>query len=437
MSASLNVAEAKKVLMAYINSGAIGPTTGTFTTYSVVEETPTKITFMATLMSFEMLDSVPLNRYVVKIDRYSGSVLSSELASITSVELEAMFTDAGIGHVDAVERFKDGSFSVSYKALCKPNSYVVQLRSNGNIGTIYAIHQLINQKCPTAIPVPQVFKTSVMPSCNLPVQISAFVSGVMASVVYPNLALEQKMRLLKRIARVFDAVWSLIPLPADSQIGEAIIDPETHTLSVGPDRRCQIGGPFSSVSSYLESWIRRRVLMLQEQEDVDEYKSKYLDRILQFTATLPSSIPDIVHQVPVVISHADMGLHNMILDSSAQHDLKAVIDWEFVYCYPFPFSVVQLIEPMFFGDSETEAASYLDLAETLRAAFWNEIPTWRDLLRQESCQVFLDFFNFGLSLKVEALRGEVDVEEKWQSWDRSCRMVDSFLDKYGTSSSNL
>lgn len=418
--------------MAHMNSGAIGPTTGTIKMYSVVEETATTITFIATLMSFATMDSVPLDRYIVKIDRHSGLVFSSELASIAHAELEAMFIEAGIGHLDAVERFKDGSFSVSYKAFCGTKSYVVQLRSNGNMGTIYAIHQLINQKYPEAIPVPQIFKTTVMPRCNLPVQISAFVPGIMADVAYPPLGLPEKVRLLKRIAHVFDAVWSLIPLPPNSQIGETLIDPDTHALSIGPDRRYQTGGPFSSVLSYLECWIRRRVLMLQEQEGVDEYKSKYLDRILQFTATMPSSIPDCVNQVPIVVTHADMGLHNMILDSDPPHDLKAIIDWEFVYCYPFPFSVSRIIEPMFSDHSEVETGSELERTEKLRTAFWNEIPIWRDLLSQESCQVFLAFYNFGLFLKVEALRGgELDVEAKWRSWNRSCSVVDTFLDMYG------
>ncbi|KAI9651977.1 MAG: hypothetical protein M1829_001990 [Trizodia sp. TS-e1964] len=237
------------------------------------------------------------------------------------------------------------------------------------------------------------------------------------------------MRLLKRVAHVFDAVWSLISPPANTLIGETLIDPDTLSLPVGPYRQYQIGGPFSSVSSYLESWIRKRVLMLQEQEGVEEYKSKYLDRILQFTATLPNSIPDIVNCVPVVVTQADIGLHNMILDSDPPHDMKAVIDWEFVYCYPFPFSACMIIEPMI---SENSDGSESELTEGLRAAFWNEIPKWRDLLSNESCQAFIAFFNFGLSLKVQFLHGDKgDVEAKWRSWDRSCRVVDAFLDKYG------
>ncbi|TAQ88916.1 hypothetical protein B7494_g2769 [Chlorociboria aeruginascens] len=252
MPAGLSVAEAAKCLMAHINRGALGLTTGTVTMYSVVEETTTKITFIATF-------------------------ISSELASISHAELEAMFIEAGIGNLDAAERFKDGSFSVSYKAFCGTKSYVVQLRSNGNMNTIYAIHQLINRKCAEAIPVPQIFKTTVMPSCNLPVQISTFVPGIMADVAYPTLSLPEK-----------------------------------------------------------------------DQEGVDEYKSKYLDWILQFTATMPSSILDCVNEVPVIVTHADMGLHNMILDSNPPHDLKAIIDWEFVYCYlRFHFRCLGSLNPCF------------------------------------------------------------------------------------------
>lgn len=267
----------------------------------------------------------------------------------------------------------------------------------------------------------------MVPNCKLPVQISAFVDGIMADEAWPVFFTPEKAQLLKRVAHVFDAIWSLIPLSPSSKIGEALLDPDTHVLSVGPDRRYQTGGPFASVSSYLEGWIRRRVFMLQEQEGVDEFKARYLDRIVQFTSTMSLGIPDCVNRVPVVLTHADMGLHNMILNSGSPYDLKAVIDWEFIYCFPFPFSAAQIIEPMFSEGSVPEAE-----AEELRVAFWNEIPIWRDLLSQEPCQTFLDFYNFGLFLKVEALRGRgVNPEAKWRSWSRNCSVVDAFLEKYG------
>ncbi|KAF8847881.1 hypothetical protein BDZ45DRAFT_606756, partial [Acephala macrosclerotiorum] len=415
-----------------------GPITGEIKTYSVVDETASKVTFIASFMSLVTMDTVPLDRYLAQVDKHTGSLLSSDPASISYAELEAMFLEAEIGQINRSERFKDGAFSVSYRVFCEKKSYVVQLRSNGNVSTIYAIHQLIKQKYPDAIPVAQLYKTTVVPSCNLPVQISAFVPGVMADVAYPQFGPREKERILKRIAHAFDAIWSLIPLPANSQIGEALIDPNTDAVSVGPDRRYQLGGPFQSVSSYLESWIRRRVLMLQEQGGVEEFKSKYLDRILQFTATMPSSIPECVNQVPVVLTHADMGLHNMILNSDPPHDLSAIIDWEFVYCYPFPFSVSQIIEPILSENSAVDTVSEPEITQQLRTAFWDEIPKWRDLLSQEACQEFIAFYEFGMLLKVEAVRGAgVDVEAKWRSWSRSCNVVDTFLDKYGSSSSNL
>ncbi|KAI9651978.1 MAG: hypothetical protein M1829_001991 [Trizodia sp. TS-e1964] len=177
MAAGLNFAEITKCLMKHINRGAIGPIAGALKGHLVIEETPTDIRFMAFLMFFPLLDSVPLNQFIVKIDRKVGSILSSESASIADAEMEAMCTEAGLGHLDAAERFTNGTFSVSCKVLSGANSYVVQLRSNGNMGTIHAIHQLINEKCHSAIPVPKIFKTTVVPSCNLLVQISAFVPG--------------------------------------------------------------------------------------------------------------------------------------------------------------------------------------------------------------------------------------------------------------------
>ena len=176
--------------------------------------------------------------------------------------------------------------------------------------------------------------------------------------------------------------------------------------------------------------------MLQEQEEVDEYKSKYLDRILRFTETMPACIPECVNQTPIVTTHADMGLHNMILSSHPPHNLGAIIDWEFFYCYPFPFSVSCLIEPLFSNLSKTEIESGAE--QTVRTAFWSEVPVWRHALNQEHCKIFQDFFNFGLYLKVEAVHGpQATIEAGWKAWERSCRVVDAFLSKYGPSPSIL
>lgn len=437
MDTQWSLAEATKCLMKFINTGAIGPINGTFKMYSIVQQSAADVTFMAALISVTVQDPPPPDRYIIKIDPRSGTVLSSELASITRAELEAICAEAGIGPVETSQRYKDGSFSVSYKVVCGESTpYIVQLRSNGNLDTIHAVHDLVTQKHPQAIPTPKLFKTTVVPRAGLPVQISAFVDGVMADVAYSTLGLSEKSQLLKHVARAFEAVWSLIPLPPDSEIGEALIDPATHALSVGPDRRYRMGGPFQSVSSFLEAWIRRSVRMLQEQEAVDEYKSKYLDRILRFTATMPACIPECVNQVPIVTTHADMGLHNMILSSHPPHNLEAIIDWEFFYCYPFPYSVSCLIEPLFSDLSETEIENGAE--ETLRAAFWGEIPFWRHVLSLEHCKIFQDFFNFGLYLKVEAVRGpKTTVETHWQAWERNCRVVDAFLSRYGPSPSAL
>jgi hypothetical protein len=68
---------------------------------------------------------------------------------------------------------------------------------------------------------------------------------------------------------------------------------------------------------------------------------------------------------------------------------------------------------MFSEKSEVGTGSELEQTEILRTAFWIEIPVWRDFLSQESCQVLLAFYNFGLSLEFEALReGEGGVDTK-------------------------
>lgn len=134
---------------------------------------------------------------------------------------------------------------------------------------------------------------------------------------------------MKQIAKSYAALWALSVPPGKKLIGEAIAFPNA-TFSVGPERRYGLGGPFTSVTSYLEGWIKLRLTKLQEQGAIDEYKERYLDRILRFVESIMGHIPRELEDVKLSLMNTDFGYHNMILSDSGLPSLKWVIDWEFV-----------------------------------------------------------------------------------------------------------
>ena len=69
------------------------------------------------------------------------------------------------------------------------------------------------------------------------IQITRFIPGVMASLVYPSMSRDLKLRFVGKLALSFDALWRL-PLPQKRLIGElkATSTEDRIQLSVGPDR---------------------------------------------------------------------------------------------------------------------------------------------------------------------------------------------------------
>ncbi|OQD72550.1 hypothetical protein PENDEC_c020G06210 [Penicillium decumbens] len=91
---------------------------------------------------------------------------------------------------------------------------------------MYHLIRYIRDKTPEGLPVPRMLPPSTSPKSDLKVQISQFVPGNMGSTVITGLSPEEKLSVVKQMARAFAALWDL-PVPgAGKLIGDAIVSPQ-------------------------------------------------------------------------------------------------------------------------------------------------------------------------------------------------------------------
>jgi hypothetical protein len=243
------------------------------------------------------------------------------------------------------------------------------------------------------------------------------------------------------MACAFQACWSL-PLPEPRLIGELIAnevdsdagDDHAIHLEIGPDRHYSLGGPFFSVREYLQAYIKSSLVALEKQQDIEDYKEQYLERIRDFVNNRMNTnimmIPSIVEDTPVVAMHSDMGPHNIIVSDQSPVDIQAVIDWEFVSSAPFA-SQYRIIEMLFRKSAENGFGPEYEGATELREAFWDAIPQWKkQWFDSESTQVFLEWFKFGLFLKPEWRPKDLPEDEAQEYWRENIRVVECILQKY-------
>lgn len=347
--------EAISALLGFIFSGALGSPKGKGVGYALVESTPTTFSWWAAL---EDIDGppMPLDRYLVKINRRTRTILPPEPIALSETELSEAILSATGRHLASSTRFTDGALSVSYKVTVQESpdiAYVVQLRHHGNVASMDSLMGLISKTADSHnLPVPPVYpipgERRRQDVTGVGRQITLFKPGLIASMTYPGLPHDEKLRFVRKIALAFEACWS-IRIPEPRLIGELIatdINGEV-VLSVGPDRHYSLGDPFSSVREYLQAYIRSSLVALEKQQGIEEYKEKYLEPIRYFVNTRISNIPAIVEKVPIVAMHSDMGPHNIIVSSDTRIDIESIIDWEFVTSAPFA-SLYRVIE-MFFS----------------------------------------------------------------------------------------
>jgi hypothetical protein len=231
---------------------------------------------------------------------------------------------------------------------------------------------------PAAYPIDQKWIDRYFPGENI--LITKFVpAGVVAFRSFPKMSHEQWLRFVQNFARAFNGLWN-VDLPSDTMIGgvTARREGDVTMLSIGPNRQ---HGPQASVSDFLRAYIRQRVDALKNlptEQGLDQFKAKYLQPLHDFVESGMPNIPPIVDQVPVVLAHSDMGLHNVIVSAKDPTELLAIIDWEFVATYPFVW-LEHLFENLFRPRSVNQKMPEYPGEDQLREAFWGSMPKWNGL----------------------------------------------------------
>lgn len=426
--------EAVSILLAYALSGAIGSPKGKGVVYSLVDTTPTAFVWT---ISLEDQDgpSMPIDRYLFKIDRRSKEIVPPELIVLSVTRLAEAILSATGQHLATSTRFTDGLLSISYKVTVQESpdaAYVVQLRHHGRVAFMDFFMTLISRTIdPHILPVPLVYpipgEMKRQEATGWGIQIAQFIPGDMASSTYPQLPYEEKLIFVQKMALAFQACWQ-IQLPEPRLIGELICD-ENGGLRIGPDRSHKLGGPFSSVREYLRGYIKFSFATLERQEQIEEYKNLYLRRIKNFMDHHLNDIPAVVEDIPIVAMNADMGIHNIIVSSQNPTEIRAIIDWEFIASAPYA-SLHRTIETLFRKQAPNEFGPEFDRADELRAAFWDAIPDWKQWNQSKATEVFLEWFRFGLYMRAQARPGNLGDEEREAFWRENIRVVEEVLGKY-------
>ncbi len=431
--------EGVSALLSFMFSGAIGSPEEKGVSYALAKTTATTFSWVAAL---EDMDGppTPIDRYLITFDRQARKILPPRPIVLSKEEVTDAVLAATGQRLASSTRFTDGALSISYKITIHERSdiaYILQLRHHGRIASMDALMTLISTTTNSLVlpvatvhPIPGEMKRQEMTGMGK--QITQFIPGVVASSIYPRLSHEERLVLVSKMARAFQACWQL-QLPRPRLIGEvnaSLAEDGQITLEVGPDRHHGLGGPFSSVREYLRAYIRSSLKALKKQQGIDEYKAQFLDRIEAFVNTrLDTSIPSIVEDIPVVVIHADMGPHNVIVSEQTPTEIRAIIDWEFVSSAPYA-SLHRIIEMFFRRSAPNGFGTEYDGAAELRAAFWGAIPDWERWNQSEATRVFLQWFRFGLFMKPDWRPSDLTAEEKDNYWRENIRVVEGILVKY-------
>jgi hypothetical protein len=275
----ITIDEGISILLSYMFSGRVAsPSDGKSVIYSLFKDNDAELHFIASFEDDEETGE-SIDRYIVVIDRLTRQVRTN-LISLSTRELYDIILSATGQRLRTSSRFRDGSFSVSYKVSVEESDieYILQLRHHGDVDSMNSIMRLVSSSIDSrSLPVPTVYPVGhIQNQCNgMGVQVTQDIPGVMGNIPYPSMTHDERLVVRRRLALAFDALWR-IPLPGPMRrIGELRAqNNDGIQLNVGPDRHYSLGGPFTSVADYLRASVRASLLAFQKQQGIDEYKSR-------------------------------------------------------------------------------------------------------------------------------------------------------------------
>lgn len=425
-------------LLAYVFTGALGSAEGKYVYYSLLEASSNTFSWMATLKNHDSDLPSPSNRYRIDIDRRTEQISRPEPIVMHEREIAGAIFAATSHRLASFRRFTDGRHSISYKVQVRESpdiAYVVQLRHHGRVASMNAFMTLVSRTCDSKIlPVPPVFpipgERARQMSTGMGTQITQFIPGVKAEAVYTQMAHEDRLILVRKMALAFQACWKIC-IPIFPLIGEVVADMVHDSISLGiePARHDYLGGPFYSVRDYLQAYIRFSLRSLEREQGIEEYKERFLGRIKSLVENNMGRIPAIVEDVPVVAIHTDMSLHNVIVSEENHTEIQAIIDWEFIASAPYA-SLDRVIEVLFRKQAENGMGIEYERADELRHAFWDAIPNWKRWQESEATQTFLEWHRFAEYMKPFPKPTNLPQDEADRFWRGNIEVVENILSKY-------
>ena len=451
----LRPAELGHLVRQYADAGHLGPADQEIAWYSAIHALNGVWTFVVSLTELDAEGYASTQHlHLVQIDEETGTVQSTERLELRPVDVATILRDTHLGPLRKYEEVPGGSlFSLRRRAWTRmfpEQSYMLRLRFSGRVKSTLALTTILYRRQDPALPVPQPIPAPGGFRPGVELHITTFVPGCTGSELWPRLNIDGKIAVVKQVARAYDAIWSTnIPRPAHL-IGQAhfYLSP-TATGTVGVDSREDLGGPWRSVRAFLRAFLRWRLRGLRDQNGIDEYKDTYLEPIAHGVDTVLATLSPTLDDLPVVLNHADLGLHRLVFSDEAAPRLRAVLGWERVDYAPFPVNVPRLVGSLFTPDQApvavetwTSAADAVpegsdgsdgsDDMGRLAAAFWDEVPRWGAWMGTAAARTFVDCYEFGEALRPEGVvpQGSSAAEDRRERWRWNVEVVESFLHRY-------
>ena len=203
-----------------------------------------------------------INRHLLRLNKTTGDLLSTKPVLLEPDECSEYCSKNELGTLKTSQRLGNGVYGTTYKVTIEEldkHQLIVQLQFHSNVVSMNALQDYIRTRAPPGLPLPRTFPTpSFDRGDGLQLQVTEFVPGTMGDSVFKRLSIEDRVLIVRHMARAFAALWELPVSRENNAIGEAVVSlagktDGSLTITVGPEKQDGVGGPFDSVSSFLKA----------------------------------------------------------------------------------------------------------------------------------------------------------------------------------------
>ncbi|KAK6860514.1 hypothetical protein PG995_004150 [Apiospora arundinis] len=359
----------------------------------------------------------PVTWYLVRLQKPSGEVIGviEPVAFYQEEDVQDIARKVGLGTLEAFWPIPTGSHSVTYG---------LSLR-NGPIGGHHhrrrmAVLQLRwhGGTCGDVLPLPTPYEVPFKSPQGIPMEAWSFVEGLSASEMRPPLLPREEISLSRQLALIYSRLWIqpsslLLNLPEKQPIigeinfqntGTATRDGDHHRITIGPHGLHNLGGPFSSIRSYLASWLHHCLEALTCRTNKPDSNIRGGD-LQTFVQDKLLSVPEEVEDIPLALVPIDMNPSNILLSRQNGDEgirINGIIDWEMVYSLPV-WVYLPVVAQSLFRSRPGVPSKLIDqdgeATRMIRDAFWDNIDTlWKRKIYSLGSIDFLNIYCLGLIL---------------------------------------